>query len=371
VKRCHFIGMDVHSPFTEIAIVTASGQVSKHLRCVTSISNLKAALQAIAKPRHLVFEEGPLADWLGRELHDCVEALTICEPRRNRLICDDGDKDDDLDAAKLAQLLRGGFLKAVHHPQSLKRSVFKQLVGLYHDRVRQRVREALKLVALFKRHGLFVRERDFTTKAAYAKLVERLPEQTMLRLMVRCLWQSYAAAGVRETRVRRWLVKWSKTSAVMRRWQALPGIGPVRAATLFAWLDTPWRFTSKQALWRYLGIGLERQHSGNGPEKLRVPLQVNRLLKGTIVGAAKSAVMQGQNPFADQYRRWIDQGLSSRLARRNVARSLAATLWGMWKNGSVYQPDWVGKASAAVNAAEVSREGKVAYRAAAEFQSKA
>ena len=28
------------------------------------------------------------------------------------------------------------------------------------------------------------------------------------------------------------------------------------------------------------------------------------------------AVSQGQNPFADLYRRWIDQGLSSKLARR-------------------------------------------------------
>jgi hypothetical protein len=57
----------------------------------------------------------------------------------------------------------------------------------------------------------------------------------------------------------------------------------VRAATLLAFLDTPWRFASKQALWRYLGIGLERRRSGNGPERLRVPLRSNRLLKGTIL----------------------------------------------------------------------------------------
>jgi hypothetical protein len=52
------------------------------------------------------------------------------------------------------------------------------------------------------------------------------------------------------------------------------------------YLDTPWRFRSPKELWRYLGIGLERRHSGNGPEQLRVPLQVNRLLKSTILGAA-------------------------------------------------------------------------------------
>ena len=64
--------------------------------------------------------------------------------------------------------------------------------------------------------------------------------------------------------------------------------------------------------------------------------------------AAQSAVAQGDNPFADLHRRWIAQGLSSKLARRNVARSLAATLWGLWKNGSVYEPKWVGAAAAAL-----------------------
>jgi len=127
----------------------------------------------------------------------------------------------------------------------------------------------------------------------------------------------------------------------------LPGIGWVRGLTLFVWLDTPWRFATKQALWRYLGIGLQRRRSGNGPERLGVPKQVNRPLKSTILGAAKSAAAQGDNPFADQYRRWRDEGLSARVARRNVARSLAVTLWGLWKNGSAYRPDWVGVAAAA------------------------
>src|SRR6202035_507757 len=105
---------------------------------------------------------------------------------------------------------------------------------------------------------------------------------------------------------------------------------------------------------KYLGIGLERRRSGNGPERVGVPPFVNRALKSTILGAAKSAVARDDNPFADQYRRWIGIGLSAKLARRNVARSLAATLWGLWKNGSAYRPEWVGVAAAAGNAAEVS-----------------
>jgi hypothetical protein len=116
---------------------------------------------------------------------------------------------------------------------------------------------------------------------------------------------------------------------------------------LYAYLDTPWRFRSKSALWKYLGIGLERERSGKAPGHVGVPLLTHRLLKSTILGAARSAAALGNNPFADLYRRWSAQGLSARLARRNVARAMSATLWGLWKNGSAYRPEWVGVAAAA------------------------
>jgi transposase len=177
-------------------------------------------------------------------------------------------------------------------------------------------------------------------------LLARLPASEALRADVELLWQGYDSAADQEEQARRRLVELARADEVARRFEALPGIGWVRAATLLAFLDTPWRFASKQALWRYLGIGLERRRSGNGPERLRVPLRSNRLLKGTILGAARSAVLQGGNPFAHQHGRWTGRGLSPRLARRNVARSLAAVLWGMWKSGSAYRPEWVGKAVA-------------------------
>jgi transposase len=166
----------------------------------------------------------------------------------------------------------------------------------------------------------------------------------VLREDVELLWQGYDAAAALEEQARRRLVQLARQDEVVRRFEALPGVGWVRAATLVAFLDTPWRFASKQALWRYLGVGLERRRSGNGPERLRVPRRMNRLLKSAILGAARSAVLQGENPFAEQYRRWVGNGLSPRLARRNVARSLAAVLWGMWKSGNVYHPEWVGRA---------------------------
>jgi transposase len=346
-KRSHFIGIDVHCQFCETAVVNSAGAVVSRERCDTTIPALLQVVESVPRPRALVIEEGPLAGWLWRGLHDAVDRLVVSQPRRNRLICDDGDKDDPIDAEKLAQLLRGGFVKEVHQVESLERAVFKQQVALYHFRVRQRVRESLRLSSLFRQHGVMIRERAYADGADRPALLARLPDNARLREAVQLLWGVYDELVAQEESWRQRLVQLAQQEEVVQRFAAAPGISWIRAATLYAYLDTPWRFRSKSALWKYLGIGLERERSGNGPEHVGVPLLTHRLLKCTILGAALSAVVQGSNPFADLYRRWIEHGLSAKLARRNVARAQSATLWGMWKNGSAYRPDWVGVAAAA------------------------
>jgi len=355
MKRGHFIGVDTHCQFCEFAVVNACGDLVRRDRCETCVPTLLELIESVPRPRALTIEEGPLAGWLWRNLHEAVDRMVVSEPRRNRLIAKDGDKDDDLDAEKLAQLLRGGYLKAVHQLDTLERALFKQQVSLYHHRVRQRVREALRVTSLFRQHGVMIREKAFAAAEERPALLARLPASTSFQAMAPLLWTSYDALVEQEECWRKRLVRLAQQEEVVRRFEALPGIGWIRAATWYAYLDTPWRFRSKAALWKYLGIGLQRRRSGNGPEHLGVPEQAHRLLKGTILGAARSAIASGNNPFADLHRRWIEQGLSSKLARRNVARVQAATLWGMWKNGSAYRPEWVGVAAAANPATRVSR----------------
>ena len=352
MKREYFIGLDTHGSFCEMAVVSGTGEVVQHGRCQTTIAALRALIEKVASPRHLVFEEGPLANWLYRNLTDQVDSLSVAQPRRNRLICCDGDKDDPVDAEKLAQLLRGQYIKTVHQTASLEETVFKQLVAQYVRRVRRRVAVGQQITGLLKQHGVMARARHFDKAEDRAGLLEQLPAQALLRELVTVSWQEYDAMLACEEAWRKRVVQRAKQDEVVVRFEELPGISWIRAATLRVYLDTPWRFRSLKALWKYLGIGLERRHSGDGPEILSVPWQVNRLLKSTILGAARSAIAQGENPFADQHRRWIDHGLSPKMAKRNVARSLSATLWGLWKSGTVYHPEWVGVNLAAMKGIE-------------------
>jgi transposase len=335
----HFIGLDVHCSFTEMAVVNSAGGLTRRQRCSTTIPALLAALAAIRRPRHLTFEEGPMAGWLYRNLQDSVDELVVCDARRNHLVAKDSDKDDPIDAEKLAQLLRGGYLKSVHQSGSLDRAIFKQHVGLYHDCVRDRVRIANMTLAQFRRFGVFASTPDLVDVEQRPALLERLPHKRLLRADVRLLCEAFDAQLQREDQMRRALIVYARQEAMIGRFMQVPGIGWVRAATFFVYIDTPWRFGSKQRLWKYAGLGLERTHSGAGPTHVHVAQYANRRLRGALLGAAKTAVRMGDNAFFNQYQHWTqEEGIAPRNAARNVARSLAATLWGMWKNESDYRP---------------------------------
>jgi transposase len=53
----------------------------------------------------ITFEEGTSATWLHDLLKPHVSRLVVCDPRKNALL-KDGNKNDRVDARKLAELLR-------------------------------------------------------------------------------------------------------------------------------------------------------------------------------------------------------------------------------------------------------------------------
>lgn len=335
----YFIAFDTHCEFCEMVALSRSGKVVKRERCETTIPALVAALEGVRRPRMLTFEEGPLADWLARNLRPHVERLIVSEPRRNAYIAKEGDKDDPLDAERLAQLLRGGYLKEVHQPQSLDRTILKQHVSFYHDRVRERVRQGHQLVAQLRRHGVFAAIDDVVDPVERTRLWKQLPQRKVLRADLELVLQVYELLVQQEDQLRAELIRLARREEPVRRFQELPGIGWIRAITFYVYLDTPTRFRNKSALFRYCGIGLERRHSGNGPVKQRLSKSGNRRLKNVLLGAARSAAACGDNPFADKYVHWTqEEGRHPSTARRNVARCLASTLWSLWKSGSQYDP---------------------------------
>ena len=56
MKRCHFIGLDTHGQFCEMAAVDGEGRLIERGRCATNIPGLVEMLARVPRPRRLVIE---------------------------------------------------------------------------------------------------------------------------------------------------------------------------------------------------------------------------------------------------------------------------------------------------------------------------
>jgi len=346
MESSYVIAIDVHSYSCHAVSLTPRGRRREECSLPTRVPALRAFVQATPRPRRVVFEEGPLAGWLYRNLRHDADEVSVADPRRNAYIAKDGDKSDPIDAHKLGELMQGGFIKPVHHSTDDRRAAFKALVLFYHQRVRERVARANRLIGALRGQGIVVCENHFADDRRRLALLAALPREKMLQLRIQTLLADYDHAVENECRVARELRRRADKIEMIRRLRELPGIGPVRAATFYALIDTPFRFRSKSALHKYMGIGLQRRSSGRGRERVGTTPACNHLLKSIILGAAQSATGAARdNPFQHQYRRYLQQGKTPRIARRTVARSMATVMWGMWKSDTAYRPDWVGPAA--------------------------
>ena len=112
-----YIGMDVHKESISIAVMNAEGRLVIESIIETKASTILQFIQGLRGDLHVTFEEGTWAAWLYDLLKPHVTKLVVCDPRKNALL-KEGNKSDKIDARKLVDLLRGGYLRSVYHGQN-------------------------------------------------------------------------------------------------------------------------------------------------------------------------------------------------------------------------------------------------------------
>ena len=341
----YYIGADVHSNSTELAIEKRKKIVARY-SVPTTIPAISNVLDSLQGKRHVAIEEGPMAGWLYRNLSHQVDKFIVADPRRNKLIASDGDKDDKIDAAKLAALLQGNYLRSVYHSDNDDRALLKHWVALYHDRIRDAVRNINKIRARCRMYGLTIPRAVVRESLHRSQWLAKLNHPALAK-QLQLLWIGYDATAKQTRIAKQQLIQLSKKYHVIRFWKELPGIGVIRATTLFAYLDTPWRFKQKNRLWKYCGVGLQRTTSGTDkkgrpkPARLQLPWAVNRTLKTATIGAAISAINQKDNVFKSYYERMTKNGIIPSNARHAVARKMLTVMWAMWKTNSRFNKSLV------------------------------
>lgn len=335
----NYIGVDCHISTLDFAVVNETGKLKQKAHVKTSVKEFMKFVRTVPKPRKIFIEEGILASWLLETSLRYGEELIIADPKVNKWIGKSINKGDEIDAEKLAHLARGGYVKAVYHPVNKKRR-FKELVVAYHDTVKSQTRIKNKLKARFRTEGIKCNGVTVYSKNHREIWKKKLPENQIAHLIADELWNQLDQIQEAKKNLKKSIETESKQYPEIKRFMKVPGIGVLNAATIYAIIDTPHRFANKKKVWMYAGIGLAEKASGGTVYSKKLTREYNRHLKSAIKKATESAIITHDSQFKRQYLRLtLEQGLPSHKAKLTVARSILATLYGMWKSGEAYDPD--------------------------------
>jgi transposase len=332
------IGLDAHSASFTLAVVNEAGKVTRCLSRPTSAENLIAAVGQVPGPKELVVEESAVAQWVKDTLEPYVDKLVVCDPRRNRWIAKDDFNDDRTSAIKLAQLQRGGYLKEVAHlegePAQLRRAFCH-----YADLNEQLVRFKNKLKATYRQALVPALGEGIYTERRRTEWLARLEEAPALHRQAGQLFVLIDTIEAMKEDCLKALTAQARKDPGYRLLLTIPGVGAVLACGYIALIATPHRFSRKNKLWRYAGLGNALHISDDTVYQDRPSKSGNKLLKWVttqhFMGAVERA--QADNVFKRRHERLLREGHSTSVARRQVCRSLLSVVRAVWMKGEAYR----------------------------------
>jgi transposase len=339
-----YVGLDVHKATIVAAVQDASGKCVMTSVIETKAETIRTFVKGLTGTVRVTLEEGTHASWLSDLIRPLVAEVIVCNPRYNALL-QSGNKNDKVDANKLADLLRAGLLKPVYHEAHGTQSL-KQLAQCYETLVVDSVRVMNRIKALYRGRGIDCSGNGVYCVSQQKDWLAKL-EEPGARSRGQLLYSQLESLKKLRRQARSELIKESRRQAACKLLTPVPGLGPVRVALILATVVTPFRFRTKRQLWTYVGLAVvtktsaeyefvgNRLHKRNKPTSTRgLNRNYNRRLKKVFKSAALDATRT--EPFASYYRNLIEKGTSPEIARVNIARKLAAIVLSLWKRGEEY-----------------------------------
>lgn len=348
-----YVGLDTDQATIIARVDDAKGNFLMEAAIETSASSIRQFFKGLEGTIHVAFEEGTQAAWLYDVIRPLVADVTVCDPRRNKLV-HTGNKSDRIDAAKLGRLLRLGELHAVYHGERSIRGL-KELVHGYESLVSDTTRAKNRLKAVYRSQAIRCRGQLVYSTQGRKQWLGKL-ETAALSARASILYEQLDSLTKLRDKGYKAMIIEARRHPAYKRLKKVSGLGEVRIAQIIAAVSSPHRFRTKRQFWPYCGLAVVTKNSseyevvdGQRRRKRNKQAQTrglnrnyNRTLKAVFKGAAATAIER--EPFKQYRQRLIDKGIRPELALLTVARKIAAITLTIWKKGEEFDPERVNQA---------------------------
>ena len=341
MKKILYVGMDVHLLCIVIAVMDQQGKLLSRSVIETSTQAVRDFFDSLKGEIHVTFEEGTLATWLYDVVEPLVDRVVVCNPKHNKKRMDT-NRNDRIDAATLAELLRLNAVKAVYHGEHGTRTL-KHLMRSYECFAADITRVKNRLKALYNSRAITSRGRELYHVSKRESWIEKL-ENAGERKRAELLFLHLEELKKLKRAAQKAMIAESRRHKAEQILSQVPELGPVRVAQIIATVDTPHRFRTKRLFWKYVGLAVETRSSadheivdGRVRRRKKQVVQTrglnedyNRRLKSVFKSAASHAC--GCGVYKEYYEGLLRKGMREEMARLTVARKLAAVVLAVWKS---------------------------------------
>ena len=331
----HYIGFDVHKKSISYCVKTADGRIVEEGKLRAAHDVLRQWAGKRQEPWRGAMEATLFSGWIYDTLQPFAGELQMGHPALMKAIGASKKKNDQLDARKIADLVRCNLLPACYvapvEIRELRRMLrYRNLV------VTQAVRMKNKMGGLLMEVGAEYNKRRLHGEEYFTELldtVEEVPESVkdLLRL-------SRGALEMFETTQKQLVAKLRKEPLIAQRvmrLKSIRGVGPVTALTWILEVGDPQRFSSVAHAVSYCGLTSALVSSADKQQRGPISKQRNAHLQTVLIEAAKLAPRW--NPqLAAVHARELERGNCNR-ATLAVARKLTAYLLAVDKSGQRFQ----------------------------------
>lgn len=329
-----YAGVDHHTKTSHITLIDESGKVIKRKDLPSDGEVIKSMLSGYGEPIKATLEAsynwGKMYDWLD----DVADEVILAHPLKVRAIAEARIKNDKIDSATLAHLLRADLIPEAYacpaEIRALKR-VLRQRMFLV--RIKTMIKNRIQ--ALLHQHDLKKPDVTDLFGASGRRWMESLrlpsPDGEILSEDLALLDVVRERISSSEGLIR----SLSRGDQAVRWLKSMPGIGDFFSVLIRYEVGDISRFRSPSKFAAYTGLIPSTYASGERIYHGRITKQGNKYLRWAFVEAVTPAVRVSPE-FRSYYER-IKKRKGAKDARVATARKLAEIAWYVWTEERLYE----------------------------------
>lgn len=329
-----YCGIDLHTEYSQICILSEDGEVMETSRIRTSRPRLTRFFGS-REPMRVVMEAGGSSPWVSRLLGSLGHEVVVCSPRRVRLIAESKLKNDRVDAELLARLVRldPEFLRPIQH-RSEEAQLLRANLKVRSAMVEARTKWINTVRGLLRSFGYKVAGKSPGT---FVDRVNRMKLPDELRAMIEPLLEQLDLLSSEIKRRNEHVEEMVKDLPEVDHLREIPGVGPVVATYFVLTIDDPQRFRNSRDVASFFGLRPSMRESALVTHFGRITKEGDPEMRRLLVQAAHACLLTKADSELKQWALTLAQRKGKGKAAVALARKLAVLMHRLWVTGEVYQ----------------------------------